>query len=538
MLHPLVDLNSLGPPYPKAAPFSSRPHSQTQYAALSRTEAVLLGFSAYLIVCLIVFAVTTIHWPLAGDAALMHYIDFLMEHGRVPYRDIADMNLPGSYLIDYVVMHVLGGGSLAWRFFDLALMLTGALAMIVIARPCGWFSGFLSGALLTLIHGRDGIYELGQRDLVVAILLLIAYAAFFRAAREDSPRWMFLFGLCASMTATIKPVFLPFGTLLLLCMTFMQIRKCRPISSFMLWGIGGLLLPIMAMFSFLWMMHATTDFFAVMQGIMPFHVSLARKHLGFLLVHSCSPVLPLVGAWLVCLCFQWRRWINFEGAALLTGLLLGLTSYVAQGKGFSYHRYPFIALLLLIVSIDFQRCLTGNRWARSAGWAGIALGVCFLATVSTVKASQYDWRNTEFSTMLQSDLRRFGGQSLSGQVQCIDTIGGCFEVLYDMKLLQSDRFVYDEFLFASSQDAVVTRTREGFLGELQEKPPHLIVITDDLFPLGPADFQKLKRWQEFAGYLQENYSLCAQGRPQNDVKWWSRAQQPHSYLIFCSKRAR
>ncbi|QEE28111.1 hypothetical protein FTW19_08970 [Terriglobus albidus] len=497
---------------------------------------MLLVSSCFLIVCVVFFAIATIHWPLAGDASLMHYIAFLMDNGRVPYRDIADMNLPGAYSIDYAVMHVLGGGSLAWRSFDLGLTLAGALAMICISRPCGWYPGIFSGALLALIHGQDGIFEPGQRDFVIAVLLLIAYAAFFQAFRKNFPPWMFLFGLCVSMTGTIKPVFLPFGAVLLGCATIMRRTKCQPVSWFILWGAGGLFVPIVAMYSFLRVMHCTEEFFTVVRGLMPYHASLARKPLGFLLVHSISPLLPLATVWGCCLFSQWRQWKNWEGVTLLIGLFFGLGSYVIQGKGYSYHRYPFIALFLLVMAIDFQRCLTGNRWTRRLGWAGIAFGTLFVAPVSTLKASQYDWRNVEFSTMLQSDLRRLGGEELSGQVQCIDTVGGCFDVLYEMRLLQRDRFVYDEFLFAPARDESVINSREEFLAEIYEKPPRVVVITDDLFPSGPAGFQKLERWPQFASYLQANYRLCAEGTPLSDLRWWSRKQPPHSYRIFCSLR--
>jgi hypothetical protein len=481
----------------------------------------------------VVFTISTIRWPLAGDASLMHYIDFLMEHGRVPYRDIADMNLPGSYLIDYAVMHVLGEGSLAWRLFDLALIVTSSLAMISISRPHGWFPGVFGAALFALVHGRDGIYELGQRDLFIAVLLLLAYAACFHSVRKSSPGWMLLFGLCASTAATIKPLFLPLGAVLLLYAVAVCRRKQQPISSFVVWGALGLTLPIAAMFSFLWAMHAVRDFFAVMRDLMPYHAALARKPLGYLLVHSFSPLLPLVAVWIGCLFAHWRQWKNWEGVALLIGLSFGLSSYIIQGKGYSYHRYPFLALLLLIMSIDFHRGLYGNRWTRKAAWAGIAFGVLFLAPVSTVMASRYDWRNTEFSSLLRSDLRRLGGQELSGRVQCIDTIGGCFDVLYQMNLLQTGRFVYDEFLFGSPKSDVVDRSRERFIAEMQATPPEFVVITDDLFPSGPTDFRKLEKWPEFAVYLHKSYSLCAEGQPRQEVKWWSRAEAPHSYRIFC-----
>jgi hypothetical protein len=38
-------------------------------------------------------------WPLIHDAPLFHYMGWLVGQGRVPYRDIFDMNLPGIYLL-------------------------------------------------------------------------------------------------------------------------------------------------------------------------------------------------------------------------------------------------------------------------------------------------------------------------------------------------------------------------------------------------------------------------------------------------------
>lgn len=493
----------------------------------------LWGSSCILAVCVLVFAVNTIRWPLAGDAALMHYIGFLMDHGNSPYSDIADINLPGAYLIDYAVMHTLGGGSLAWRLFDLSLMICGTLAMISIARPYGRFAGIFAGSLLTAVHGCDGIYELGQRDLVIGILLLLAYAALFLATRNDSAQWMLPFGLCAGLTGIIKPTFLPFGILLLLTLILARQSDRRQLFRFIALGVTGWILPFLGVLTFLWRMHAIPAFLEVLRGIMLYHATLGRRPLCFLLLHSFAPLMPMLIIWIGCAVPQRKYWKSWERAALLVGALMGLASYVAQGKGYSYQRYPFLTLLLLMMSIDFTRGVRGDRWVRTAAWAGIAFGTLFLAPVSVFKASRYNWRNTEFLTLLQNDLRQRGGESLSGQVQCIDTIGGCFDVLYRMRLVESDGFVYDEFLFGSNRNGVVAESRKRFWAAIHANPPKLFIVTDDLFPSGPRNFQKLDQWPQFANYLQQDYWLCAQRTPQHKVKWWSRQQEPHSYRIYC-----
>ena len=151
---------------------------------------LLLRRSAALITlaCAVVFAFASIHWPLVGDASLMHYVVFLAGHGQVPYKDIVDINLPGTYATTWLVMHTFGPGALAWRIYDIALGIAATGAMMIIAWPEDTLAGLLAGALFFLIHGRDGIAELGQRDLLMTILLLWAVALTLVAMRRPPAR--------------------------------------------------------------------------------------------------------------------------------------------------------------------------------------------------------------------------------------------------------------------------------------------------------------------------------------------------------------
>ena len=122
------------------------------------------GLCLAILPCVALFVVRTWHWPLVGDAPLMHYVVFLMDHGRIPYRDIVDINMPGTYLIEGLVIHVFGGGSLAWRIFDFSLIGVAAAAMAAIACPYSWFAAVFSASIFLFLHGRDGLIQLGQRD--------------------------------------------------------------------------------------------------------------------------------------------------------------------------------------------------------------------------------------------------------------------------------------------------------------------------------------------------------------------------------------
>jgi len=102
------------------------------------------------------FIVSTLHWPWTWDTQVMHYISFLLDHGKAPYKDIYDINMPGSYLTERWAIDLFGGGDVGWRLYEFSLLGTMTLAMIVIARPYDWLAGLFAGVLFTLLHGSDG----------------------------------------------------------------------------------------------------------------------------------------------------------------------------------------------------------------------------------------------------------------------------------------------------------------------------------------------------------------------------------------------
>ena len=485
-----------------------------------------------LLLCLTALFLTTFHWPLLGDASLMHYVAFLMGQGKVPYRDIGNINMPGALAVDFLVIHTLGPGSVAWRLFDFALMGAAILALIEVARPYDWVAGLFAGVLLAVIHASDGIFEAGQRDFVIAVLVLVGYAAFFRAIRRHQPGWMLLFGLAAGAASTIKPTFLVLAPALLACLWFARERRRV---SFVVLGSIGFLAPLAGTAAVLAWLHALGPLVADARSTMLYHAALARRPIGFLLLHSVAPLLPLIALALVVAILERRRWLTLEGAALAAGMGVGLFSYLAQGKGYPYQRYPLMALLLLAIGIALFCALRGQRIVRGLGYAGLAFGILYVAPKSVWMAAHYDWRNTDILPLLEQDLDHLGGPALSGRVQCLDTNGGCYNALYRQRLVESTGLLYDEFLFNQDRGGVVAASRAAFLKAVEAHPPKVFVVVDYLFPSGPAGFGKLERWPEFEQYLQADYVLYAERRATRTIDWWSRPHAPRAYRLYVRK---
>jgi hypothetical protein len=179
------------------------------------SSAWLWLFGIVLIACSAIFAVMTCHWPMVGDAALIRYSVFLIQHGWAPYRDFVDINMPGAYLATAIGMRLAGSPDVSWRIFDFGLIALAGVGYFLIARPYSRFAALFATSLLLLVHGQDGVQQAGQRDLVIAVLLVLAVAFLLEAVRRE--RWAYLvpFGLAVGFGATIKPTAGPLGVVLL-----------------------------------------------------------------------------------------------------------------------------------------------------------------------------------------------------------------------------------------------------------------------------------------------------------------------------------
>jgi hypothetical protein len=516
-------------------------------------QVVQAAFCASLAVPAVLYFIWSWRWPLVGDASLIHYIVFLTEHGMAPYRDLGDMNMPGSFLIEMAAMHVFGMGDLGWRLFDFALMAASAASFFAIPGRRNWQAGLFASSLFIVIHGRDGLAEGGQRDLTMAVCLIAATAFLFVSVRR---RWAWAagaFGLLSGIAVTIKPTALPL-TVVQLALAVAFLRRCvrlgfparttAPRRYVVPASLAYLVAPAVA-FVFLLRQHALAAFLQGFHGILPYYASLGHRSFAFVLLHSMSPLLPLVLIWFALLAvspssFEWKLW---ERNALLAGIVFGVLACVVQQRALPYYRYPLLAFLLPLMGMDFTKALrvrvdTGVQ-ATAAGClalAGLCVGGFFLAPQSAVIFHRYRWWETDFISTLEARLEALGGAKLSGQVQCIDSISGCGNVLYRMRLIPATGVLSDFLLFGPDNVPVVKQTQREFAAAMRAHPPRVIVVTSHLHIDGPDEYKKLDRWPEFEMFLKNEYTLDTEWAPHRTARWWSREETPAGYRVYVLRR--
>jgi hypothetical protein len=428
-----------------------------------------------------------------------------MDHGFMLYRYLIEMNMPGIYLTNWSVVHLFGAGSLPWRVFDLLLIFAAGAAMICIARIYGWFYGFFAAVLFALLHGQDGPAQLGQRDFIVAVLFLCAYALLFEALRRDKKWLLFFFGICSAATITFKPQALLLTLFLLVALCWRLRSRQQPFLREATLSLAGMAVPILLVIGFLLETHALKAFFVTERTLLPYYVVLGRRPLltllRLLLVNSIGVYLCLGMA--IALIRRGQR--NWERTLLVAGILFGAASEIVQGTAVLYHRYPFAAFVLIWVAIEFAIATRSAGIPRKLAYVGLLYGA-MIAGVFTSRAGVRTWDET-YNQALRNDLVSLGGSKLSGSVQCITVSPDCATTLHRLQLLQSTGLVYDYYIFGPSRNPAVAYVRQRFWDEFLRDRPRVVIVGRWVYPERTDDYRKLNRWPAFRDYLNDHYAL-------------------------------
>ena len=463
--------------------------------------------AAFVLLCVLAGLAMASRWPLVHDAPLMHYVVFLMDHGLAPYRDIVEMNMPGAYMQEWAVVHTLGGGAHGWFHWDALTGVAAILSGMWIAGPGRRWAGLAGAGMGYLWHLEDGAWNLGQRDWVVAVLLLAAFGCLFECRRSGRALWMGGFICLCGAASSIKPLVILAPALVLPITLWLDRAQARRMLG---WTAAGAIPPIAACLLFLARWHVWREFLATLQGLTAYYATLQAQGLPFLAANALPKPVFLALAAAVCLYVLQRSWKNWESNFLLLGSLVGLAFFLLQRKGWNYHRYTAIAFVMLWLMIEIDRSLRSAEATRRYA-AAIVLAV---ATLGLPLKCLYDQRRTfyDMATIdhLQQDLTRLGGAQLSGSVQCLDMArAGCINVLYRMRLMQATGFIYDFYLFPERDTPVTGQLQASFLAATTARPPRVLILSSQIWPGDRFGYDELDRWPAFRDFLEANYTLAS-----------------------------
>ncbi len=481
------------------------------------------------------------HWPLIGDQPVLLYMGWLANHGMVLYRDVVEIQFPGSVMVYRWQQMLFGPSDAGFRLFDFAVLGSLFASMLAIvqgkdlAGPTGrsvrgtgqWFAAVFGFSFFFWWHtgtpnGNEGM---GQRDFLVAALLLAGTVALLKAVRDEAARgaeassmramqWMAVFGACVGLAMTMKP---PEALFLLLPLPAFRASAAarRHGRAALAWLAAGVALALLSVLVYLLIHGALGAFVATERRMLPLYVGLPQptRHDMIDMLLQPKRLLPVltVACGALALCEPLLRRSPVQ-QTLLLGAVLGAVCYFAQHKGFYYHREPFNAFFFPWVGwVLTASVLHARRW--------LALGSVAVLVASSLLYPHLlrPASGSLFESRMEGQLRSLGALEHDGQVQCIDTVEGCTTVLLRAKKTMSTGTL-DEYLLFSKRDSPSVREEQSlFLGKLQLRRPEFFVITNTQYPASTRrGYDTLPNWPAFYEYLSTNYVLAYELLPTAD----------------------
>lgn len=449
-------------------------------------------------------------WRLFHDGAVMHYLGWIIGQGMTPYRDLFDFNGIGAYALHYLLVTAFGTSDLAWRLYDVAgVVATGACICLLAGWRRDATAGLAGACLFAISHLAEGSWNAGQRDLVLAVLLLASgwcLLRWWQAGRRGSPWWLALAGVLLGLGLTIKPYLAIAAAIYTVLAAGIVLRERRPVPQLTVLPAAAGVLPAVAV---LWLaLHgALIPFIELMRDYsLPYYGKIA-------ILSGYEFWLPIVRGWscavAVRLLIQGTRRPSQVEVLAIAGFLYGTLHYVMQNKGFEYHLTPFHASLGLLLALSLGQ---GLRDCRTVPTLRAVAAIVLCAVLVVVYAVRAD---SNFGAPWVAP-RLARAEALAGQlqmwvppgerVQTLDAVYGGAHALLLARRLPATRFLDDVPFFAfDSADPYIAALREQFVAELTAARPAAVVVLawdgyQRHFPV-----ERVREFPALAAFLDEGY---------------------------------
>ncbi len=504
-----------------------------------------IGLIVLLAALLIAQAVSSLQWPIAHDEAPLFYEAFLMQsEGRIPYRDIFDFQMPGSYIAYYILGSLSSFNAFRIRILDILLLAALIFITYRVMRRFGKTSAFAAGILFGLKYLQGGPSISLQREYLLLIFIVLSLLVGMRDSL--TPKHRLSLGILFGLAAVIKP-HAALGLLPFLLFDITDISKRLNISLLyaavksILPATIGFIIPIAIVIAWLAFNRALTPFVNIAANYWPLYsqvngqmeITPPAQRISFLLDQAWR--LGGSGLWLFPAIIGMYLHQNRQ-TYLLASLALCYAIYPAlSGQFFPYHYIPFIYFIILLASL----CLstfnpsTALRQAQdnSSGQrlqpaipstllrtslhlsAFIFLLVVFInVRPSAAFIRQINHQPIATSTDRADEIARFLEKNLGtgNTVQPLDWTGGTLLALLETRAPIATPYVFDFYFYHHVSNPYIQNLRADFMDELQKSSPRFIVEVTAIDKPWISGEDTSREFPELRAFLDANYSITIQ----------------------------
>lgn len=476
-----------------------------------------------------VSALSSLAWRMDVDSPLMLYAAWLMnEHHYVPYRDLFEMNMPGTYLMYGLIGRVLGYGDLGFRAADLMLLGTLLWATFRITRAFGRQVAWAACVAFALAYLTAGSGVTMQREYLVLVFVSLGMVLVLPGQRAPALALSVLAGMAMGAAATIKPhsafafAWLLFFRVRLSSATGRENPRARILDGAAM--IAGFLAPLLLACAYLAAIGAWTPFWDIARNYWPLYGELDHNHravsgaarIGVLIdgLRHSGPWLWLVPA-TAGVVSSLQRGQTDDVQRPTVFLILGLAVFFAiypafSGQFWPYHWLPETYFLVLLSSL----CLRGDALASTPSKARLALFWGTLVFMSDM-ASQFFEDTTGASRTPQGgrvdEMARLLTERMrpGDRVQPLDWATGAVHAMLVAKAPLATRFMYDFHFRHHVSTPYIMGLRREFLSELEASPPRFVLAID--YGEAPSGEDTSRDFPGLQHFLDQRYAPAATG---------------------------
>ena len=441
------------------------------------------------------------------------------DEGRVPYRDIFDFQMPGSYAAYYTIGILSNFGDFRIRVLDILILSSLLTITYLFMRGFGKTPALAAGLLFGLKYLEGGPSMSFQREYL--LLLFIALAVWIVTQEDLTAGHRILIGLLFGFAAVIKP-HASIGLLPVLLFDISNLRQRREMTLLnataksILLLLVGFLIPILIVTAWLAFAGALAPFIDIARGYWPLYaqingqmeVNAGAARWSFIfdqvwrLGGSGLWLIPaLIGVYLVP---RHQKRVAY----LLLGLAFCYAVYPAfSGQFFPYHYIPFVYFILLLSSL----CVLESNW-QPAAFVILLMMIVVNIHLSSTFVRQLEGKPITTPTDRAGDIARFLEKNLKegDTVQPLDWTGGTLLAMLETRAHIATPYIFDFYFYHHVSQPYIQRLRVSFMNDLERSSPRFIVevtAIDKPWITGP---DTTREFPELRAFLDENYSVTIQ----------------------------
>ncbi len=469
---------------------------------------------------LVVQAFFSLRWPIAHDEAPLFYEAFLMQsEGRIPYRDIFDFQMPGSYIAYYVFGLLSGFGPFRIRILDLLILAALIFTTFQSMRRFGSTPALAAGILFGLKYLQGSPSLSLQREYL--LLVFIALSLLIGMRDTLTPKHRLSLGILFGLSAVIKP-HAALGLLPFLLFDIADIRQ-RPNMTLpkaawtsILPAAIGFTIPVSLVILYLTITNSLFPFITIVLNYWPLYsqingqmeITPAAERIPFLLNQVWR--LGGSGLWLIPAAFGIYLNRNRQ-TYLLASLALCYAIYPAlSGQFFPYHYIPFIYIIILLASLS----ISTNYQLPITNLSSFILVLVILVSTrpSTTFLRQLQGRPIATASDRADGIARFLEKNLQAgdTVQPLDWTGGTLLAMLETRTPIATSYVFDFYFYHHVSNPYIQSLRVDFIHQLQSASPRYIVEVTAIDKPWVSGEDTTREFPELRAFLNEYYSVTIQ----------------------------